>query len=463
MFLVDIQAVRSMAIGAMLAVALVVLAAATLLPAVLAMLGARVDRLRLPRSGRVRHGRDGFWHRWATAVMRRPWAFLLASLAVLAVLSAPLAVTRLGQTRAGSMPRGEEPRVAVERLAAAFGAGVVGPIEIVVDTPGGATAPGNLDRLRRLTELLRSDPAVAQVSSLGSLPPNALAGGMAGLDPTLRPAAAGLANWDRGADLARISVISRDRPESRAAEELVSRIRDRYLAAAELAGRARVGGTTALDIDMTTELTRRLPLVVAAVLTLSFLLLACAFRSLLLPLKAVGMNLLSVGAALGGLVAVFQWGWGERLLGFTSEQHLGQLTPLFLFCVLFGLSMDYEVFLLSRMREEYLRSGSNELGVARGLAATARTITAAALVMVTVFGAFAAGRLVLFKEVGFGLAMAVLIDATIVRIVLVPAAMKLMGHWNWWLPGVLDRWLPRLELEPAQPSPAGRDRQPTSV
>ena len=435
MFLVDIQAMRSMAIGAMLAVALVVAAALTLLPAVLAVLGARVDRLRLPRSRAPRASREGFWHRWATTVMRRPWAFLLAGLVVLAILSAPVAATRLGQTGAGSMPRGEEPRLALERLAASFGAGVIGPIEITVDTPGGATAPANLDRLRRLTGLLRADPAVAQVVSPGSVPP---------------------------AGLARVTVISHDRPESAAAEDLVGRVRDDYLPAAGLAGRARVGGPTALDVDITAQLFHRLPLIVAAVLALSFLLLACAFRSLLLPLKAVVMNLLSVGAALGVLVAVFQWGWGQRLLGFTSEQHLGQLTPLFLFCVLFGLSMDYEVFLLSRMREEYLRSGSNELGVARGLEATARTITAAALVMVTVFAAFAAGRLVSFKEIGFGLAVAVLIDATIVRIVLVPAAMKLMGAWNWWLPSALDRWLPRVQWEAEEPPAHGsRDRERT--
>jgi RND superfamily putative drug exporter len=463
MFLVDIQAMRSMAVGAMLAVALVVAAALTLLPAGLAVLGPRVDHLRLPQSRTLRPRREGFWHRWATAVMRRPWAFLLASLVILAVLGAPVAAMRLGQTGAGSMPRGEEPRVALERLGASFGAGVVGPIEIIVDTPGGATAPANLNRIRRLTELLRADPAVAQVSSLGAIPPGALAGGTERLDPAVRPVVAGLANWDRGSDLARVTVISRDRPESRTAEDLVGRARNRYLPAAGLAGRARVGGTTALDVDITAQLFRRLPLIVAAVLALSFLLLACAFRSLLLPLKAVAMNLLSVGAALGLLVAVFQWGWGQRPLGFTSEQHLGQLTPLFLFCVLFGLSMDYEVFLLSRMREEYLRSGSNQLGVARGLEATARTITAAALIMVTVFGAFAAGRLVSFKEIGFGLAAAVLIDATIVRIVLVPAAMQLMGNWNWWLPSALDRWLPRLQPAPDDPSVLAQESEQIAV
>jgi RND superfamily putative drug exporter len=463
MFLVDIQAVRSMAVGAMLAVALVVLAALTLLPAVLALLGGRVDRLHLPRLGRTRPGAGGFWHHWAVTIMRRPWTFLLASLVILAVLTAPVASIRLGQSGAASLPGGEEPRVALERLTAAFGAGVVGPIEIVVDTPGGATAPANLERIGRLTELLRADPAVAQVASLATLPPAALAAGVDRMDPRLRVAAAGLANWERGADLARVRVISRDRPESRAAEDLVERVRERYLPAAGLAGRARVGGATALDVDMTAELSRRLPLVVVAVLALSFLLLASAFRSLLLPLKAVAMNLLSVGATLGLLVAVFQWGWGQHLLGFTSEGHLDQLTPLFLFCILFGLSMDYEVFLLSRVREEYQRTGSNELGVARGLEATARTITAAALIMVTVFGAFGAGRLVTLKQVGLGLAAAVFIDASVVRVVLVPAAMKLMGHWNWWLPAWLDRWLPRVEPEPSEPGAGGHRPAPDAL
>ena len=190
-----------------------------------------------------------------------------------------------------------------------------------------------------------------------------------------------------------------------------------------------------------------------------------AFRSLLLPLQAIVMNLLSVGAAYGLIVATFQWGWGESLLGFTYEGHIEVFVPLFLFSILFGLSMDYEVFLLSRIREEYLRTGDNELAVARGLESTARTITSAALVMVTVFAAFAAGRLVPFKEMGFGLAVAVLIDATLVRTILVPAVMRLVGRWNWWMPAWLDRRLPRIALEAAEEEdhPPSRVREPADA
>jgi RND superfamily putative drug exporter len=248
--------------------------------------------------------------------------------------------------------------------------------------------------------------------------------------------------------VARITAVSKVAPESRDAERLIDRIRDTYVPKAGLtAATARVGGSTAFNLDLEREISHRLPVVVGAVLALSFLLLMMAFRSLLLPLKAIVMNLLSVGAAYGLIVAVFQWGWGQRLLGFTSNGHIEVFVPMFLFSILFGLSMDYEVFLMSRMREEYHRTGSNELAVARGLEGTARTITSAAIVMVTVFVAFAASRVVPFKEMGVGLAVAVFIDATVVRTILVPAAMKLMGRWNWWMPAWLDRWLPRISLE----------------
>jgi RND superfamily putative drug exporter len=324
----------------------------------------------------------------------------------------------------------------------------------------------------RLTRALQADPGVVGAQSLTAVLPNAnldtytglYSGGLAGIDPKLAPAVAGLANWDRGADLARITVVAKDAPESEAAEALLDRVRDQYVPAAGLEGQARVGGSTALNVDLAREISNQLPVVVLAVLALSFVLLAMAFRSLVLPLQAIAMNLLSVGAAYGLIVAVFQWGWGEQLLGFTSEGHIEVFVPLFLFSILFGLSMDYEVFLLSRIREEYLRSGDNQLAVARGLESTARTITSAALVMVTVFAAFAAGRLVPFKEMGFGLAVAVLIDATIVRTILVPAVMRLVGRWNWWMPAWLDRWLPRIALEtPADERPAPRTREPAGI
>jgi putative drug exporter of the RND superfamily len=468
MFLVDIQAFRSMAIGSMSVVAVAVLAAVTLLPAVLSLVGHWVDRLRLPLLRPRGAAGEGFWHRWAVGIMRRPWAFMAAALVALLVMAVPFAGIRLGQPGAAILPAGESPRLASERLAAEFGAGVTGPMEILVDTPGGAGTRANLERVDRLARALQADRAVVAVQSLGAVLPRAgldahatlYADGLQGVDPRLAPAVAGLANWDRGADLARVTVVARDAPESEAAEDLVDRVRDQYVPAAGLDGQARVGGATALNLDLAREISGQLPVVVLAVLALSFVLLAMAFRSLVLPLQAIAMNLLSVGAAYGLIVAVFQWGWGEQLLGFTSEGHIEVFVPLFLFSILFGLSMDYEVFLLSRIREEYLRSGDNELAVARGLENTARTITSAALVMVTVFAAFAAGRLVPFKEMGFGLAVAVLIDATLVRTILVPAVMRLVGRHNWWMPRAVDRWLPTIALEASvEQRPADRPRE----
>jgi RND superfamily putative drug exporter len=457
MFLVNIQAFRSMAVGSMSVVAVAVLAAITLLPAVLSVAGLWVDRLRVPFvKGAAANTESGFWHRWAIAVMRRPWAFLAASLAVLLTVAIPFGVLRLGQPGPSVLPANEQPRVATERLAHDFGAGVTGPIDILVSTPGGALRMENLSLVADLTKRLQRDREVKSVLSLTSLlPPNiptlgyvqVYSRGIDGVDPRLKPYVVGLSNWSTGATFSRITAVSKHAPESPAAEDLIRRIRDRYVVDAGLETHVWVGGSTAFNLDLENEITRRLPVVVAAVLALSFLLLMAAFRSVVLPLKAILMNLLSVGASYGVIVALFQWGWGAGLLGFTSEHHIEAFVPMFLFSILFGLSMDYEVFLMSRMREEYQRTGSNDLAVAHGLEGTARTITSAALIMVTVFLAFAVSRVVPFKEMGIGLAAAVLIDATLVRTVLVPAAMKLMGRWNWWMPARLDRWLPRISLE----------------
>jgi RND superfamily putative drug exporter len=449
MFLVDIAAFRSMAVGMMTVVFVAVAAALTLLPALLGMLGRRIERLHIPslRGRAVDPARGGFWHRWALAVMRKPWTALIGSVVVLLALAAPFASLRLGQPSPRALPADEGPRVSAERLAEAFGPGVSGPIEILVSTPGGATTADNLRAIGDLSQRLAADPDVAAVRSLagpvavpaGTTNPSALG--------ELAPAVMGLANWDRGADLARVTVVPRVEPSSQDANDLVDRVRTRHVADAGLSGRAYVGGQTAGNVDLSAEISSRMPLVVGLVLALSFLLLVMSFRSLLLPLKALVMNLLSVAASYGLIVALFQWGWGEDLLGFTSEGSIAAFVPLFLFSILFGLSMDYEVFLLSRMREDYLRTGSNELAVAHGLEATARTITSAALIMVTVFAAFASSRVLPFKQMGFGLAAAVFLDATVVRTILVPAAMKLMGDWNWWMPRWLDRWLPTIELE----------------
>jgi RND superfamily putative drug exporter len=455
MFLVNIQAFRSMAIGSMSVVAVAVLGAITLVPAVLSLLGHRVDKLRIPFLARQAVPGEGFWHRWALSVMRRPISYAVLSLVVLLALAAPLFSMRLGQSGPRTLPAGEGPRLANEMLATGFGSGVTGPVEIVVRTPGGAGSAENLAAIDRLSARLAADPRVDSVTSLTTLVPGGTlqayralyANGLSGLPADVGATAARLADWRKGADVALVTVVSKDSPETPAAEALIGRIRDRIVPSAGLSGRALVGGETAFNLDLERSITGRLPFVVLTVLTLSFILLVMAFRSLVLPLKAIVMNLLSVGAAYGLMTAIFQWGWGERILGFTSEGNISVFIPMFLFSILFGLSMDYEVFLMTRIREEYQRTGSNELAVAHGLESSARAITSAALIMVTVFAAFSTSRLVPFKEMGFGLAAAVFIDATIVRTVLVPAAMKLMGDWNWWMPRWLDRVLPRIALE----------------
>ena len=215
----------------------------------------------------------------------------------------------------------------------------------------------------------------------------------------------------------------------------------------------------AMVTDLTDRITNRLPVFIAAVVAMSFLLLMIVFRSILVPLKAAIMNLLSIAAAYGVLVAVFQWGWGKELIGLHSTMPINPFLPLIMFAILFGLSMDYEVFLLSRVREEYVKTGDNHEAVVRGLSSTARVITSAALIMISVFGAFVLSDDPNGKLFGVGLAVAVLIDATLVRMVLVPATMSLLGRANWWLPGWLDRILPHLDLEggaPASPRPAPR-------
>ncbi len=456
MFLIDMEAFRSMAIGSMAVVAVAVIAALTLLPAVLSYVGPAVDRLAIPLvTARPRADGRGMWHRWAMGIMRRPWTFALASLTVLVLLAAPLLSIRLGQSGPRILPPAEGPRVATQELAAAFGPGVTGPVEILVRTPGDAASPAGLAAVQRLVERLRADPQAARIEALTTLVPRATlatyqalyAHGPAAVPPALRPAAASLADWNHGARISLVVVQTRSAPESAPAEAFVKRLRADEVPAAGLAGRALVGGTTAFDVDLENDVAHHLPIVVGSVLALSFLLLVSAFRSLFLPLKAIVMNMLSVGAAYGIIVAVFQWGWLSHLLRFTPDGTIEVFVPLFLFSMLFGLSMDYEVFLMSRIREEWVRTGDNELAVARGLEGSGRTITSAALVMVTVFAAFASSRLIIFKELGLGLAVAVAVDATIVRTVLVPAVMKLMGRWNWWMPRWLDRALPSIGLE----------------
>jgi RND superfamily putative drug exporter len=353
------------------------------------------------------------WYRWSRLIQHRPWPAFVAGLTVLVVLAIPVLSLRMGFGDTGNLNKDQTPRRAYDLLAEGFGPGFNGPI--IVTVAGDAAI--NQGELTSFSQTLRDTQGVAAVT-----------------DPIA------VSN-----DLALVQVYADSAPQDAATTQLVHRLRDNVIPATGLD--ARVGGFNAASIDFAGYFGDRLPYLIGAVLILSFILLMVVFRSLLVPLKAVIMNLLSIGAAYGVVVAVFQWGWGASLIGVDREGPIEAWAPMMLFAIVFGLSMDYEVFLLSRMKEEYDRTHDNPTAVADGLAATARVITAAALIMVCVFSAFVLGDDRSLKLFGLGLAVAVLIDATIVRMVLVPATMELLGDRNWWFPAWLDRILPRVHIE----------------
>jgi RND superfamily putative drug exporter len=388
LFLVDINAIRSLALGAIAVVTVAVLCTVTLLPALLALAGGRLERLRVPLR---RRGAAGGWRRWSARVMRRPLlAFLLGVGAVL-VLAAPLLALH---TRAGAfdqLPRGSEVRAATEPLARVAGAGAAGPVEAVV--PGRAAA-------FRVAAAARGLPGTARV---------------------VRP----LRSRDGREWL--VDVVPASEPDSTRAEDVVHDLRALHVAGLS------VGGVSAADADLDHAVSGRLWTMILLVLGCSCGVLVVLLRSAILPLKAAVMNLLSVAAAYGMLVVVFQWGW-LGWTGYRAPGYVDSIVPVLLLAVAFGLSMDYEVFLLTRIRERYLASGDTRDAVADGLADSAHTITAAALIMVVVFSAFAIAGATSIKELGVGLATAIAVDATIVRLLLVPAVMVLLGRCNWWLP-----------------------------
>ncbi len=415
--LMGLPFLHGLAVGTSLAVFVAVVAAVTLLPALLGFVGTTIDRFRVGR--RKQHTGETMWHRWARVVQRRPGFIAAAGLVVLLTLAVPALALRLGGADASTDPPSSTTHKAYELIATGFGPGANGPILVVAD----ASQPGAVAGLPKLIDTLRATPGVASVS-----------------DATLNPSGTA----------ALATVIPTTGPQDEATQQLVHHLRDDVVpqATAGAGLDVKLGGQTANNIDFADVIGQRLPIFVGAVLTLSFLLLLVVFRSLLVPLKAVIMNLLSIGAAYGVIVAVFQWGWGADLLN-VSAAPIEPWVPMMLFAIVFGLSMDYEVFLLSAVREEYDRSGDNATAVAEGLAGTARVITAAALIMVFVFGSFVVADLRALKLIGLGLAVAVAIDATIVRVVLVPATMELLGDANWWLPRWLQRIVPRVRIEEA--------------
>jgi RND superfamily putative drug exporter len=415
------QTFREMALGSVVVVVCTLTAALVLLPAILAMLGTKINGGRLPvslqpanlRSG-VGAGR-GMWARWAFTVMRHPAIAAMSAAAVLILAASPLLGLRYGINQGvltlPSTPSGAGAKV----LASTFAPGAVSPIQILVAGNGdrSLTSSGRAG-VRELTQELEHDSQVTGVIERGD---------------------------DGSVVLAAVSSAPIDTP---AATALVRHIRD-DLAPPISARRGLVilvGGATAFATDLSDEMREKLPVVVALILGVSLLFLLVVFRSIILPIKAVIMNLLSTGAAVGLVVLIFQDGHGEHLLNFTSPGFVQAYIPLFVFALVFGLSMDYEVFLVRRMQEGWKATGDNQIAVATGVEHTARSISAAAAIMVAVFGSFVFADLLEIKQLGFALAVAVAIDATLVRLVLVPALMCFAGAWNWWLPAPLARLLP---------------------
>jgi putative drug exporter of the RND superfamily len=425
LFLIGQAYMIGLATACIVAVLLVLLAALTLLPALLGFSGTAIDRLHVP--GLLQHGGPpalgGFWHRWSRFIQRRAWVTGTAAALVLIVLALPLFSIRLAFTDAGNDPPSLTTRQAYDLLAQGFGPGFNGPLVVAVAMPGSGATP----TVTRLRAAIAATPGVAYVV------------------PTELNARA------TGAVLVAYPTTS---PQAASTESLVRTLRDTVIppVVRGTGVEAQVGGETAASIDAAGFLGHRLPVVIGAVLVLSFLLLMAVFRSVVLPLKAVVMNLLSIGAAYGVIVAVFQWGWLGGLIGIGETGPIDPWIPVTMFTILFGLSMDYEVFLLSRIREEWLRTGENSSAVADGLAVTGRIITAAAAIMFCVFASFVIkDPLHILKVFGLGLAVAVAVDVTLVRMVLVPSLMELLGRRNWWMPPWLQRAVPTIGSEVTPP------------
>ena len=468
MLIMGVGFMNGMAVGASITVLFTMIASVTLLPALLGFVGERVEVTRwrgviaaglvalalvgvglkqnallfaAPLGGlvllagsfipmfkrplptrRVKPMPETLPFKWSRWVQRRPWLSLVIGVGVLGALTLPVLGLRLGFADEGNYPSDTTTRRAYDLLAQGFGPGFNGPLTLVaaIDTPE------QLAAAQGLSDTLATTPGVVSVSP--AVPNDAAA-------PTA-------VLWN---------LYPTGSPQSAEAADLVQRLRTDVVPSAvgESGLDVKVTGSVAVNVDFSSYLADRLPVFFVVVLLLSFVLLMAVFRSLLVPLKAVLMNLLSIGAAYGAVVAVFQWGWGASLIGLGGSAPIDPWLPVMMFAIVFGLSMDYEVFLLSRVKEEYDRTGDNELAVADGLAKTARVITAAAAIMVFVFGSFVLDPTRSIKMFGFGLAVAVFLDATVVRMLLVPATMELLGDRNWWLPRWLNRVLPKIDVEGA--------------
>jgi RND superfamily putative drug exporter len=415
-----IPLVSTLGFTAAIAVVVAVCAAATLLPAMLGALGPRIDSLSIRRGkGNPEDSEPHGWRRWAERVAARPWRSAIVALVVLVVLALPIFQLELGQNDISALPKDTTSRQAYDSLNKGFGPGVNGPLLIASEFKSAAEAKPVLQGLEKAVGAAGDVEAVSE--------------------PTL----------DTQGTVAVFTVLSKSEPWADETVELVENLRDTTIPQALKGTEAQsyVGGQTAGYIDLGAQIAEKLPLMIAIVVALSFFVLLIAFRSLLVPIKAAAMNLLSVAAAYGVVTAVFQLGWGSSLIGLDHAIPIVSFVPLLMFAILFGLSMDYEVFLLTQMREHFTKYGDERRAVVEGLANTGRVITSAAAIMVCVFTSFVLNGDPVVKEFGVGLAVAIAIDSTLVRCLLVPAVMVLLGKRAWWLPRWMDRIVPHISIE----------------
>ena len=442
MVIVPIDIMIGMGMGVMLVVFTTLLTALIALPAVISVLGDRVNALRVPFLGRAAarrvNGHEGVWERLAHSIMRRPVIWLSVAVVALLAIAAPVFMMDMGSPTqsAGYLPNGHYAKQGWDMLDREFSLGQANPLQIVVDGPASASAVEQ--SIARLEQAMKKDGRFAPVH----------------------------ATVNKAGDLTLLTTALAGDPVGDSTQALVKHLRSDMIPAAFAGSPAQVyvTGTTAGVVDYLGFFDAWLPIVLLVVLSLSFVLLLVAFRSIVIPAQAILMNLLSVGASYGLLVLVFQKGVGAKLLGLTQVESIEAWVPLMLFALLFGLSMDYQVFLLSRIKERFDHTGDTREAVGYGVGRTAGIITGAAAIMVCVFGGMATGEMVVFQQMGFGLAVAIFIDATIVRTIIVPAAMELLGDWNWYLPRWLE-WLPNVSIEgrapeaaPARPASAAAPR-----